>query len=176
MKARVDMSRNILAIITVFRMAILTSLSLCACEQEPSHDELIAEMGASGRANYEKRQAFLSSEVYETACAFIEDTLGELLPGCEAEITPEPYGLLNADLSEYADFSENKETRIAFFSKAELYIFVNFWDFDADGFDLAKELAARGISGEMAADEYGTNSYWLNAETGKAEWVPEPGV
>lgn len=153
--------------------------ALGACEKtdnDKTHDEIISEMGESGRAYHEKRQVFLSSEAYEAAYAYLEDTLEELLPGCETEITLEPRGLLNADLSEYADLSENKETRVSFFTKAELYINVNFWDFDADGYALATELTKRGISGEMAADEYGANSYWLNAETGKAEWVPEPGV
>lgn len=79
-------------------------------------------------------------------------------------------------MSEFSDFSDSEDVRLSFFSSAKLYVSVNFWDFDADGFELAKDLAARQISGEMAADEYGADIYRIDAENRKVEWIPEPEV
>ena len=163
----------------VVLLVMVMLLALGACEKpdnDKTHDELIAEMGERGRAYHEKRQAFLNSELYEAAFAYVQDTLDELLPGCEADIQLEPGSLIGNDLSEFSDFSDSEDVRLSFFSSAKLYVSVNFWDFDADGFELAKDLAARQISGEMAADEYGADIYRIDAENRKVEWIPEPGV
>lgn len=61
-------------------MVMVTLLALGACEKpdnDKTHDELIAEMGERGRAYHEKRQAFLNSELYEAAFAYVQDTLDE---------------------------------------------------------------------------------------------------
>lgn len=164
--------------VTAILLAIFLVLTLAACDEisDEEHDRILQEISASNREKHKKREAFLSSEVYQTAYDYVSSALNEMLPECEKDISLEPGSLLGADLSEFADFAENEETRLSFFSRANLYLFVNFWDYDMDGYELAAQLTARQISCELAADEYGANSYIIDAATGKTEWVPEPGV
>ena len=159
-------------------LLILSILSLGACrlKDEKTHEEILSEMNEKGKAYNEKRKKFLSSDVYAEAHAYVLDTLEGFLPGCRAEISLEPGSLIDSDLSEFADFSENKETRLSFFSQARLYISVNFWDFNVDADEFCKQLMSYQISGEMSADEYDHDSYRLDAVTGEFSYYIMPGV
>ena len=88
----------------------------------------------------------------------------------------EPGSLIDSDLSEFSDFPENGETRLSFFSKAALYISVNFWDFGVDAKKFAEKLMARSISGKMADSGFGGDCWELDAINGKAAFVPMPEV
>ena len=158
-------------------LLLLSVFTLCACERDDrSHEEILQEIAESNKAKQEKRQAFLSSEVYAAAYDYVIVTLNELIPDCEAEISLEPGELLGADMSEYADFNENETTRLRFYAKSALYMTVSFWDHDVDPAALCDQLMARGISGKLSADQYSSDYYILDAETGKASFCKMPGV
>lgn len=152
-------------------------LTLSACKKdEENHERILNEIAESNRVKNEKRQAFLSSEPCTLAYAYVADALSQLLPECEPTISLEPGALFGADLSVFSDFSENAETRLSFFSQAQLYIAVNFWDFDIDPLQLCDRLMARQISGELAADAYGEDTYRMDAVSGEAVYYRKPEV
>ncbi len=158
-------------------LMLLPVLTLSACKKdEENHERILNEIAESNRAKNEKRQAFLSSEPCTLAYAYVADTLAQLLPECEPTISLEPGALFGADLSVFSDFSENAETRLSFFSQAQLYIAVNFWDFDVDPLQLCDRLMARQISGELAADAYGEDTYRMDAVSGEAVYYRKPEV
>ena len=170
--------RRIISILLAALM-LFSVLSLVSCGQpddDKTHDEILKEISEFNRANNEKRQEFLSSEVYAEAYAYLCDTLEELLPGSKYEITLEPGSLLGDDLSGFADFADNSETRLRFFYDARLYIKVNFWDHGREAKDFAEKLMTYQISGELAADEFGEDVFEMDAISGKATFSPMPGV
>lgn len=165
--------KRIIALLT----ALLMLFALAACEDtEKSHEKTLSEISEKNRVYHEKRQAFMSSEVYETAYAYVEDTLGDLLPECDAVLSLEPGTLIDSDLSEFADFTDSETTRLTFFKEADLYISVNFWSVDKDANELCEELMSRQISGRLAADEYGEDVYRMDAVSQKAVFEAKPGV
>ena len=166
--------RKIIAILLMSVMAF--SLAACKPENDKSHDEILSEIAEKNGAYNEKRKAFMSSEVYDTAYAYVSDVLEKLLPGCEIQMSLEPGNLIDADLNEFADFSGNEKTRRTFFGEADLYIKVNFWSFDMDASKLCSELMSNQISGRLAADEYGADIYRLDAASSKYEFEPMPEV
>ena len=94
------MKRIILIIISV--LMISSAMLLVACGQpgdDKTHDENLKEISDLNRANNEKRQTFLSSEIYAEAYAYLSNTLDELLPESEYEISLEPGSLFGDDLS-----------------------------------------------------------------------------
>ena len=142
---------------------------LVACGQSEDgkkHDEIFKEVSDLNRANNEKRLTFLSSDIYAEAYAYLSNTLDELLPESEYEISLEPGSLLGDDLSVFADFAENSETRLQFFSKAKAYIKVDFWSYGWEAKDFAKKLMTYQISGELAADEFGKDVFKMDAVSG----------
>ena len=158
-------------------LLLLSVFTLCACEKDDKmHDEILNEIAESNRIKNEKRKAFLSSEVYAGAYDYVLDTLFELVPGCTAEISLEPGTLLGDDLSGFADFSANADTRLSFFSEAQLSITVDFWDFDVEPLTLCDKLMSRQISGEMAVDQYGEDTYQFDAVSGEVSLYKMPGV
>ena len=158
-------------------LLLLSVFTLCACEKDDkTHDEILNEIAESNRIKNEKRQAFLSSAVYVEAYDYVLDTLFELVPGCTAEISLEPGTLLGDDLSGFADFSQNAEMRLVFFSGARLYISVNYWEFSVDPLKLCDQLMSRQISGEMAVDQYGEDTYQFDAVSGEVSLYKMPGV
>lgn len=161
-------------IFSLFLMILLV-LMFSACEQ-PDHDKLISEIGEKNGQYQEKRRSFLDSEVTGTANTYVKAVLAEFFPENELQMSLEPGSLLDEDLSHYSDFSENEETRKQFFSKADLYIKVNFWNYDTDGKTAAEMLISRQIGGRLAADEYGKDVYLLDAVGGTVIFEPMPGV
>ena len=158
-------------------MVLLMICALGACQDTgKSHEEILSEISEKNRAYNEKRQAFLSSAVYVEAYDYVLDTLFELVPGCTAEISLEPGTLLGDDLSGFADFSQNAEMRLVFFSGARLYISVNYWKFSVDPLKLCDQLMSRQISGEMAVDQYGEDTYQFDAVSGEVSLYKMPGV
>ena len=156
-------------------LAIVASCVLCACEQV-DHDKILSEISEKNARYNEKRRAFLDSDAYKEAYSFVESTLRELFPEGEISISLEPEGLIDADLSEFDGLAENLQARVKFFSEAKLSFNVDFWNFDADGAEIAAELVSRGISGRMAADVYGENYYDLDAVEQTANYVIVPEV
>ncbi len=156
---------------------LLLSLALCvfACEKV-DHDQILNEISEENKIKNEKRQAFLDSDVCKAAKEYVAATLEELVPGGEFDISLEPEKLFGADLSGYADFADNPETRRDFFSKTHLNFRVNYWDFDIDPLVLADQLIDRQISGMMMADKTGPDYYDLDAVSGEAQFVQVPGV
>ena len=124
----------------------------------------------------EKRLAFLASDAYAEAYAYVESTLEELLPGCEHIVSIEPGDLLDADLSEFTDFADNFAVREKFYAAVDLSFKVNYRDFDTDAKELADELISRGISGRMIKGEVGGDYYDINAVEKTAELVIIPEV
>lgn len=170
--------RRIISILLTALM-LFSVMLLVSCGQpddDKSHDEILKEISEYNRANNEKRQAFLSSDVYAEAYAYLGDTLDELLPGSEYDISLEPGSLLGDDLSEFADFADNGNTRLRFFYDARLYIKVNFWDHGWEAKDFAEKLMTYQISGELAVDEFGEDVFEMDAISGKATFLPMPGV
>ena len=106
----------------------------------------------------------------------MKSTLDRLLPESEYEITLEPGSLLGDDLSVFADFADNSETRLQFFSKAKAYIKVDFRSYGWDAKDFAEKLMTYQISGELAADEFGKDVFEMDAVSGEATFSPMPGV
>jgi hypothetical protein len=158
-------------------MVLLMVGALGACQDTgKSHEEILSEISEKNRAYNEKRQAFLSSEVYAIAYAYVMNTLNELLPGCDVVLSLEPGNLIDSDLSAFADFSDNEATRLTFFSQSDLYIRVNFWSVNKDAVELCHELMSKQISGRLAADEYGEDVYQIDAAAQKAVFEPKPGV
>lgn len=103
---------------------ISSAMLLVACGQpgdDKMHDENLKEISDLNRANNEKRQTFLSSEIYAEAYAYLSNTLDELLPESEYEISLEPGSLFGNNLSVFSDFADNSETRLQFFLEAKVY-------------------------------------------------------
>ena len=169
------MKRYFSIILAVLLLLSLFTLSACT-DDEKTHEEILNEISEFNRKKNEKRQAFLSSEIYDTAYAYVIDTLMKLLPDCDSVISLEPGNLIDSDISEFADFSDNEATRLTFFSQSDLYIRVNFWSVDKDAMELCEELMSKQISGRLAADEYGEDVYRMDAAAQKAEFEPKPGV
>ena len=161
----------------ILLLSLILSLAMCifSCEKV-DHDQVMSEIGEQNKIYHEKRQEFLDSEVCKTAKEYVAAALEELVPGCTVDISLEPGKLLEAELSKYADFSENEDTRIDFFSKTELSFRVNFWDFDIDGQTLAERLVEKQISGKMMSGKVGSDYYELDAVTGKAVFIQVPEV
>ena len=162
-------------ILAALMLFMILPLSACGGDTK-SHEEILNEISESNRKKNEKRQAFLSSDVYSAAYDYVIGTLNELIPNCKAEITLEPGTLLGNDLSGFIDFSENAETRQAFFSGAQLYISVNYWEFSVDPLELCDQLMSRQLSGALAVDQYGEDTYQFDAVSGKASLYIKPGV
>lgn len=104
---------------------ISSVMLLVACgqpEDDKTHDENLKEISDLNRANNEKRRMFLTSEIYAEAYAYLSNTLDELLPESEYEISLEPGSLFGDNLSVFSDFADNSETRLQFFSEAKVYI------------------------------------------------------
>ena len=161
------MKRIISIIISL--LIIYSTMLLVSCgqpEDDKTHDEILKEISDFNRANNEKRLMFLSSDIYAEAYAYLSNTLDELLPESEYEISLEPGSLLGDDLSVFADFAENSETRLQFFSKAKAYIKVDFWSYGWEAKDFAKKLMTYQISGELAADEFGKDVFKMDAVSG----------
>ena len=169
------MKRYFSIILAVLLLLSLFTLSACT-DDEKTHEEILNEISEFNRKKNEKRQTFLSSEVYAEAYDYVLDTLFELVPGCTAEISLEPGTLLGDDLSGFADFSQNAEMRLEFFSGARLYISVNYWEFSVDPLKLCDQLMSRQISGEMAVDQYGEDTYQFDAVSGEVSLYKMPGV
>ena len=96
-------------------LMISSVMLLVACGQPgdvKTHDENLKEITDLNRANNEKRQTFLSSEIYAEAYAYLSNTLDELLPESEYEISLEPGSLFGDNLSVFSDFADNSETRL----------------------------------------------------------------
>ena len=158
---------------------ISSAMVLVACGQprdDKTHDEIFKEISDLNKANNEKRRMFLTSEIYAEAYAYLSRILDELLPESEYEISLEPGSLFGDDLSVFADFAENSETRLQFFSKAEVYIKVDFWSYGWEAKDFADALMAYQISGELAVDEFGKDVFEMDAVSGEAVFSPMPGV
>ena len=171
------MKRIILIIISAFMISSAMLLVSCGQpEKDKTHDEIFKEITDLNRANNEKRLTFLSSDIYAEAYAYLGNTLEGLLPESEYEITLEPGSLLGDDLSVFADFADNSETRLQFFSKAEVYIKVDFWSYGWEAKDFADALMAYQISGELAVDEFGKDVFEMDAVSGEAVFSPMPGV
>ena len=169
------MKRIVSMILAALMLFMILSFSACGNEKK-SHEEILNEISEANRKKNEQRQTFLSSEVYAAAYDYVLGTLKELLPDCEAAISLEPGGLIGRDLSEFADFSENADTRQAFFSEAQLYISVNYWELGADPLELCDQLMARQLSGALAVDQYGEDTYQFNAVSGEVSLYIMPGV
>ena len=168
-------------IISIIISALIISsvMLLVACGQSEDgkkHDEIFKEITDINRANNEKRLTFLSSDIYAEAYAYLSGTLDGLLPESEYEISLEPGSLFGDDLSVFVDFAENSETRLQFFSKAEVYIKVDFWSYGWEAKDFADALMAYQISGELAVDEFGKDVFEMDAVSGEAVFSPMPGV
>lgn len=170
------MRRSFSAILAALTLFLLLSLAACERQDDKTHDEILKEISEFNRANNEKRQDFLTSDVYDAAYTYLCDTLNELLPGSEYVISLEPGTLLGDELSGFADFADNSETRLRFFSDVRLYIKVNFWDYGQEAKDFAEKLMTYQISGELAADEFGEDVFEMDAISGKAIFSPMPGV
>ena len=158
---------------------ISSAMVLVACGQprdDKTHDEIFKEISDLNKANNEKRRMFLTSEIYAEAYAYLSRILDELLPESEYEISLEPGALLGDDLSVFSDFADNSETRLQFFSKAEVYIKVDFWSYGWEAKDFADALMAYQISGELAVDEFGKDIFEMDAVSGEATFSPMPGV
>lgn len=171
------MKRIISIIISL--LIISSTMLLVACGQSEDgkkHDEILKEISDFNRANIEKRLMFLSSDIYAEAYAYLGNTLEGLLPESEYEISLEPGSLLGDDLSVFADFADNSETRLLFFSEAKLYIKVDFWSYGWEAKDFATKLMTYQISGELAADEFGKDVFKMDAVSGEATFSPMPGV
>ena len=160
-------------------LMISSVMLLVACGQPgdvKTHDENLKEITDLNRANNEKRQTFLSSEIYAEAYAYLSNTLDELLPESEYEISLEPGSLFGDNLSVFSDFADNSETRLQFFSEAKVYIKVDFWSYGWEAKDFADALMAYQISGELAVDEFGKDVFEMDAVSGEAVFSPMPGV
>ena len=169
------MKRIVSMVLAALMLFLLLSFSACGKDKK-THEEILNEISEFNRKKNEKRQTFLSSDAYSTAYDYVIGTLNELIPDCEAEISLEPGGLLGNDLSEFADFSENAETRQAFFSEAQLYISVNYWEFGVDPLELCDQLISRQLSGALAVDQYGEDTYQFDAASGEVSLYIMPGV
>ena len=171
------MKRIISIIISL--LIISSTMLLVACGQSEDgkkHDEIFKEITDINRANNEKRLTFLSSDIYAEAYAYLKSTLDRLLPESEYEISLEPGSLLGDDLSVFADFADNSETRLLFFSEAKLYKKVDFWSYGWEAKDFAKKLMTYQISGELAADEFSKDVFKMDAVSGETTFSPMPGV
>lgn len=158
---------------------ISSAMLLVACSQprdDKMHDENLKEISDLNRANNEKRQTFLSSEIYAEAYAYLSNTLDELLPESEYEISLEPGSLFGDNLSVFSDFADNSETRLQFFSEAKVCIKVDFWSYGWEANDFAEKLMTYQISGELAADEFSEDVFKMDAVSGEVTFSPMPGV
>ncbi len=155
-------------------LAVIMAAALCACGEEVSHDDILSEIASQNSEYNAKRETFLNSKVHGNAVSYIRETLAELLPGSELEMSLEPGSLIDSDLSEFVSFDEDTAVRQKFFAEADLYIKVNFWESGKDAQELCGELMNRGISGRLASDEYGRDVYRLNAATGEAKFESMP--
>ena len=129
--------------IMISALMIFSMMLLVSCgkpEDDKTHDEAFKEVSDLNREKNEKRRMFLSSDTYAEAYAYLSRTLDGLLPESEYEISLEPGALLGEDLSVFADFTDNSETRLQFFSKANVYIKVNFWSYGWEAKDFADTL------------------------------------
>ena len=164
--------------ITIFLASVII-FSFTACDitsDDKRHDETLSEIAQKNGQYHEKRKAFLLSQTYKTAYAYVGKVLNEILPECEIIMSLEPGNLIESNLSEFSDFRTNKETRIKFFSQADLYISVNFWDFKIDPLVIGDKLIEHQISTRLAADEYSQDVYHVDAKTGKSDLEIIPGV
>lgn len=168
------MTKKAVALILAAILAGSAAASLASCEKKPTHEEILSEIASGNDSYHQKRRAFHYSEVYSVAVKYLEDTFRELIPGCEMEISLEPGRLIDSDLTEFSDFTENAETRTKFFHEAALSFKVNFWDFEKDGEEFAKELVARQISGRMTPDNLTSDHYDLDAVEQTVVFVVEP--
>ena len=157
----------------------LSVLGLPGCrEKEMTEEERLAaisEMGERGREYHAKRKKFLESNLYAEGIKYLEDILAELVPGGTAEITIEPGNWINETEEALAASLDTEEKRIEFYYRAQVYIYINFWDFDIDARTLALELVARQISGSLYADEYISAEWWMNGREGKVDYYVYPG-
>ena len=164
----------IISALMIFSMMLLVSCG--KPEDDKTHDEAFKEVSDLNRAKTEKRRMFLSSDIYAEAYAYLSRTLDGLLPESEYEISLEPGALFGEDLSVFADFADNSETRLQFFSKANVYIKVDFWSYGWEAKDFADKLMTYQISGELAADEFSRDVFEMDAVSGEAVFSPMPGV
>lgn len=158
---------------------ISSVMLLVACgqpEDDKTHNENLKEISDLNRANNEKRRMFLTSEIYAEAYAYLSNTLDELLPESEYEISLEPGSLFGDNLSVFSDFAYNSETRLQFFSEAKVYIKVDFWSYGWEANDFAEKLMTYQISGELAADEFSEDVFKMDALSGEVTFSPMPGV
>lgn len=171
------MKRMISILISVLMLSSVMLLVSCGKpEDDKTHDEVFQEIADLSREKNEQRRMFLSSDIYAEAYAYLSGTLDGLLPESEYEISLEPGSLFGDDLSAFADFAASSETRLQFFSKAEVYIKVDFWSYGWEAKDFADALMAYQISGELAVDEFGKDVFEMDAVSGKAVFSPMPGV
>lgn len=158
---------------------ISSVMLLVACGQpgdDKTHDENLKEISDLNRANNEKRRMFLTSELYAEAYAYLSNTLDELLPESEYEISLEPGSLFGDNLSAFSDFADNSETRLQFFSEAKVYIKVDFWSCGWEANDFAEKLMTYQISGELVAGEFGKDVFKMDAVSGEVTFSPMPEV
>ena len=161
----------------IVALLLLLAIGCClfACEKV-DHEQILNEISEQNKIRNEKRQAFLDSEVAKEAKEYVEKAIEELVPGGEYSISLEPESLIDADLSAYADFAENPETRADFFDKAHLSFRVNYWDFDIDPLELAGKFVEKQIGGMMMAEQSGSDYYELDPIGKTAKYVQVPGV
>ena len=171
------MKRIIFIIISALMISSMMLLVSCGKpEDDKTHDEAFKEVSDLNREKNEKRRMFLSSATYAEAYAYLSRTLDGLLPESEYEISLEPGALFGEDLSVFADFADNSETRLQFFSEAKVYIKVDFWSYGWEGNDFAEKLMTYQISGELAADEFSEDVFKMDAVSGEVTFSPMPGV
>ena len=167
-------------------LALALVLPLVGCNTEDTEAEAqrkeeerlqaIHEMGEENRKFHAKRQAFLDSDLYAAGMKYLTGVLEELVPGGEIEITLEPGDYIDATEYELAAIPDTGEGWQEFFSHAELYFMVNYWDFDIDPHELCEALLARQISGSMFADQFYEDEWILDATQGTWDFYRKPGV
>ena len=162
---------------TTFILLIMLTLSLilASCGNTGGGNAL-SEVAESNRKKAEVRQAFLSSEQYKAAYEYVENAVKELTGLDDYSITLEPGSFYREDFSQYVNIAENTEQRIDFLEKAQLYMTVRFWDVGIDGEELAKQIAERGITCELEADEYNSAYYVINGRENTVTYTIRPGV
>lgn len=166
------MFKNRRAVLVLFVFSLI--LSLAACEpDDKKHERTLNEISEKNAERNEKRKRFLTSKVYEEAGSYVKDILSKIMKDCEIDMSLEPGNLIHSDLEEFKDFSENAETRKNFFEGCDLYIKVNFWDYEKAAEDIYNELISRGISCRLAADKFGRDIYRVNAVTEKVKFEPQ---
>lgn len=170
------MKKRILSLLLT--LPLLISLSSCFEKEltEEEHQKLIAEIGAMNRERHEKRQRFLDSPLHAEGYAYLEEVVRELVPDGDCILAIDPGGYVDAADEELSATLDTDEARLAFFARADVHIFVNFWDFGIDDRELGEALLDRQISGVVFVDESHDTEMILDAVAGTIDFYVRPGV